>query len=84
MTIITKKYPYLHNKMNNNDLNKIILSRNLALFCQMLENCSKYDKYQFFIKQQNTIETFLKENDWQKGLKLCGLFVGSWKLRQNV
>ena len=67
-------------KMNDSMLNPIILSKNISLFSNMLENCNTYDKENYFLKQENEICTFLKESHFTKGLKLFQLFVKKWKL----
>ena len=73
---------YLNNEniiINENELNKVILTKNVSLFSSMLENCTSKEKNQFFIAKQENIVTFLKEVGWKKGLSLFSLFVDSWK-----
>ena len=56
---------YLLSQMNDNQLNKIIISRNVSLFSKILENCNHNDKHEFFIKRKDNIIKFLNETDWK-------------------
>ena len=73
---------YLNNnkyKMNDSILNRIILTRNISLLSNILENCNQQDKLNYFVKNENSICQFLKQSHWSKGLKLFQLFVKSWE-----
>ena len=70
---------YLTKSMDINEINQIIVSRNISSFSKMLENCSDDDKKNVFIKQQDKIKQFLNETHWKKGLKLFDLFLKSWQ-----
>ena len=72
-------FTLLNKRINHNQLNKVILSRNITLFSKILENCDESDRKEFFIKNETIISKFLKESHWQKGLRLFQLFVQSWK-----
>ena len=76
---------YLNKKSDYDSiLKKIILSRNVSLFCKILDTCNDNDKNEYFLKNENSIFKFLKENDWKNGQKIFKLFVDCWKTDGSV
>ena len=69
---------YLSKRININELNKIILSRNISLLSKLLENCTQLDKKEFYIDNKDKIINSLQEAHWTKGEKFFNLFIQSW------
>ena len=55
-------------------LTKYIVSHNMKKLSLFFENMNSYEKF-FILKQNENIEKLLKQNKWNKGLKLLALVV---------
>ena len=64
-------------------LTKYIVSHNMKKLSLFFENMNSYEKF-LILKKNESIEQLLKQNKWNKGLKLFALVVAKHKHKHGV